>query len=508
MSSRTSTKKIIKESGYTLVVVMILLGLTAFVVREALKRSALGSSIIYETRAQATRLNAVENTLYKTISYLRDNSHLYASPFSRANFYSSFDRLATSAAGANDSALNIATQIVVDGTSNSPLLTNDTSILGTEAFPASTNIITSAGATLTGTLSGASLGTGKVRVTLLDGIAETPANDSPTPTTDFDPVYRIDSMTDIDEGAHLYAILRGDIINLFDYGVYGKTGFTFAGTCDSYNSASGDYSVGIRAAGCVAGSYSTSAISMSGTIYGELHNNYRDSSVSGSVCSNFTVGCPSAGKKCNGEECAALLLDQHHIGGASTFATYCPSHQGTSIANPTITTTLQNGQCWSQIGARAGNKNTLTSCKSGCTYNGTYYTNVLGFLSSTSNVDFQPTLGTGIVELYFWSVTSNIIYDTQIYNNTTGQRPLQLRLYYMGSTAITITGTTQPVRAFIVAPYAQVTVAANTKIYGGLVANTVIVNSGAEIHYDSSMAGEGIVEDMQYRIRQITEVHR
>ncbi len=499
----------ISERGYTLVVVMILLGLTAFVVREALKRSSLGSGIIYESRARASRLNAVENSLYKTITYLRDNSHKYASPFDRANFYTKFDRIGSSSVGANDTTLGIPTQLWLDGTSNTALLTNDNALLGTEAFPASTNITDGTAATLTGTLSGASLGTGKVRVTLLDAIGETTANDTaPTPTTDFDPIYRVDSMTDIDEGAHLYAILRGDIVNLFDYGVYGKTAFTFAGTCDSYNSASGDYSSGIKAAGCVAGSYSTSAISMSGTIYGELHNNYRDSSVSGSVCSNFTVGCPNAGKKCNGKECAPLLLDQFLIGGSSTFATYCPTNQGNSVANCAITTTLQNGQCWNQLGGRAGCKNTLTSCKSGCTYNGTYYANILGFQSSTTNVDFTPTLGTGVVELYFWSVTSNTLYDTNIYNNTTGQRPLRLRLYYMGTTSITISGTTQPIRAFIVAPFAQVTVAANVKIYGGLVADTVIVNSGAEIHYDSSMAGEGIVEDMQYRIRQITEVHR
>jgi len=131
----------------------------------------------------------------------------------------------------------------------------------------------------------------------------------------------------------------------------------------------------------------------------------------------------------------------------------------------------------------------------------------LGFLNATtSKLTTTPATAGGVIEVFFWALTNNILYDVQVDN--TPLRPYQLRLFYMGTTAITLGGTAAPLRAFVVAPFAQVTVAADTIIYGGVLADTLIVNSGAAIHYDSSMAGEGIVEDMQYRIRQLTQVYR
>ncbi|GEM_PF-2599880 len=512
------------EAGFTIVVVMILLTLTAFLVREALKRTQAGTSVIYETKKRSSRYYEVEDSFNKAVIHLRDNGHLYASIFSRANFYAKFARIGTTVVGINDvSSLSIPTQITKNGAVTDPppaqILVNDAT-LGTENFPTSTNIITGAAVDLVATFAAANFGSSMVRLTMLDALAENPSGDTATPTTDFEPIYRLDSMTSLTDGPHLSGIIQGDIVNLYDYGVYGKDTITFAGSCDSYDSATSDYDVsGNKTASCLGGFFhATNVPSITGTVYGSFHSSYRESALAGLVCSDFTGGCPTAGKVCGGRECAANLLDQFP---SSTFTDTCPTNQGAAIANPAATPVTSVSSCWSTFGGRTTGTITLTACTGPGTgpgtcsniptlYPGPYYAATFYLQTSATQLSIAPTIAGQVIEFYFWAVSSNASYPNTIYdtNITNTLRPFQLRLYYMGTTAITLAGTTQPLRAFIVAPYAQVTVSANMDIRGGVLAKDLIVNSGAQIHYDSSIVGEGLVEDMQYRIRSMNQVYR
>ncbi len=511
----------IQQSGYTIVIVMILLALIGFVVRESLKRTQRTSQTFYEIKKRTDTFYDVENSFNKVLIHLRNNSHLYASLFSRANLYENSDLVRiTSQIPSNDNAyLQIPVQIGNSSSESLMLVPNSVSELGVSNFPDSTDLTfiytqiapTAPNINVPDIFNGDDYGAAKVRLTLLDAIAEKSSGDpgskaSPS-TTDFDPILRIDAMESLNSGTRVYGIVQGDIVNLFDYGIYGKTSLSLASTslCDAYDSTGGTvYSVGIRTANCLAGSYSTSALTLTGSVYGKMNTNYASATTT-NVCSNFTGGCPNAGKVCKGRQCAANLLDQYQ----NLFAEFCPTNQGNATANPALSPVTTVGKCWSTLGARTLGTVTLNSCM-GCTPSGPYYTNILGFQANTSQAAFNPAAG-GVVEVYFWNVTSNAsypftIYDTNITNSV--NRPYQVRLFYMGTQAITLAGTTRPLQAFIVAPFAQVTVNSNVVISGGVIANTLIVNSGAQIHYDSSVAGEGIIEDMQFRLRSFNQVHR
>lgn len=199
------------ERGYTMVMVLVLMALTAFVVREALKRTAASSTIIERSRSLTADTVDVEGALNKVIAHMQSNSQWYAYLFSKDTFYTHFARIDAPAYGDNDTTdTRVLTMIVDAGAANLQFLNNDTSIFEMEAFPESVNPQTGESHDLKGDLSAIDFGTAKVRLSLIGANAEDPAGDTPpTPTTDFRPIFRIDAMAGVTKGPHIYALIEG-----------------------------------------------------------------------------------------------------------------------------------------------------------------------------------------------------------------------------------------------------------------------------------------------------------
>lgn len=199
------------ERGYTMVMVLVLMALTAFVVREALKRTATSSTIIEKTRTLTADTVDVEGALNKVIAHMQSNSAWYSYLFSKDTFYVNFARADAPYYGENDnSSSQVLTMLMMVESGYTPLLNNDTALFGSEQFPESTDPQNGSSHDLKGDLSDIDFEAVKVRLTLVGANPEDPAGDTPpTPTTDFRPVFRIDAMSGLAKGPHIYALIEG-----------------------------------------------------------------------------------------------------------------------------------------------------------------------------------------------------------------------------------------------------------------------------------------------------------
>lgn len=504
-SRKMSDNESKSQQGHVLLGAVVLLALSMLTVTGLLKLSTSSVRSSYASKVRTREYTNSEASIGDAVSWMRANSQAMLSAFRRDEFYTRFTRTEPTIGDNDDSIFQIPTRIKLAGTNDSAFIVTDLS-MGTPRFPALTNITTLASFPIVSNFQSADVGPSKVRITLLDAIAEDPTKDfgappSATPTTDFRPVYRIDSMTATDSGGHVYAIVTTDLLNLFDIGFYGQDYLEFRQACDSYQSASGAYSNATKRAHCTVGSNSTSQIHKSETIYGSLRTNgtiNEESPYGGDVCSDFASGCVNEGEKCSGEDCSVPLLEQFQ-----TWAVYCPTDQG-NIAPATSTLTLAGTApsqvCWNRL--RIGNNTTITLNST----NSPYYFKILEFMnSSNSRLNVQPNPVTGKVEVYVETITGNSINGNQAFN--TNNTPGQFTLYYLGTNALTFNGNAQ-FRGTIVAPKARVTVSGSFEYYGALLAKELALTGAGNVHYDESLSGNGKVSDVQFKIVEIGQRYR
>ncbi len=522
-----------RDSGYALVVALMLMALTAFVVREALKRVGVESTIIAASRVSSVSHATVEDALNKAVAFMRDNSHKFAYLFGKENFYNNFQREASPLYGSNDvSAAQIASNLTIVGTSDVALLSNEPDVFGYENFPASVDPTTNTGLDLIGALSEINFSGVKVRVTLIDAIPVTPAGDTlPKPTTDYTPVWRVDAMAGVDSGPHLFGILEGVPVRpvastLRYYGMYGEYsvgnngGFPSDMGCEAYDSSLGAHSSSNRSAKCNAGSPATSnAMGGSGPtmIYGSWGVNYNEAmSTYGKACANLTTpwwqcngtanNCLDPGCICTTTGCVGGNAFSSYFNGSTlkSFASFCPTDQGDFKADgETRTLTTANGKCWRSLQLRKkdniGGKIILTS-------NDDYYIQTLDFDARNTtavigeNEYIRANPGSGTVRLWFWNIVNprpNDNKDISWFRNGSSDvsqassndgRPTRLKMNVMVTTGFQGSGWTSngwqwfvwvankhPIKAFMYVP--------NGLLYFGQ------TGSSSDIFYPASYGG-------------------
>jgi len=211
MIKRAAPIKSTSERGYTMVMVLVLMALTAFVVREALKRTAASSTIIEKSRSLTADAVDVEGALNKVIAHMQAYSNWYAYLFSKDTFYTHFVRIDAPAYGEKDTtSTRVLTMLTTVDDGNVAFLNNDTSVFDSETFPVCVDPQDGSTYDLKGDLAAINFDTAKVRITLIGANPEDPAGDTPpTPTTDFKPIFRIDAMAGVDNGPHIYALVEG-----------------------------------------------------------------------------------------------------------------------------------------------------------------------------------------------------------------------------------------------------------------------------------------------------------
>ncbi len=595
-----------KERGYALVVALILMALTAFVVREALNRVSATSTIISASRVISGDTVDLEDALNKAVAFMRDNSSNFAYVFGKESFYDNFDRLESPAYGENDTTSSqVPTKLFVEGKNNAPILTNDEGIFGGESFPISLDPTTNHESELVGLLSQVNFGAAKVRITLVDAQAVTPAGDTlPKPTTDFKPIWRIDVMTSLDRGLRLYAFLEGEPLRNSApqtyWGVYGSYAVDLLGSnnqydtaaCLSYNSTLGAYSTSNRSDKCYVGSLGTqigSANLSAGSIFGLWEQSNSSLNFYGRACNAslfsgscwsggtrssgaVTTQCSAAGCLCAGPSCVSPASFESFYSGASikTFASLCPTNQGTLTLDRGVTT-LSTPGCWNRWDFRYSSSSNGRGGKIVLAGSGNYYVNQITFnakngtsvannMGANIYVRAKPPAG-GTAKLWAWTVTSpdfngrditwfrNGSADTNQATSSDGNpTSFQLNLMWSdGGLPPNVANSFKPwmanppqFKGFIYAPGGAFSVATatisgasvNTVIHGGLYGKGIY--STAPVRYDEAgvsaglslprvvAGGGGVVEepaielaadyvgpyDLTYRVRQSVQLFK
>lgn len=494
-----------QERGYILIGVLILVTIAALVAGSTLELTGSAGRSALASAKRSEEFFGTEETLGKAVSWLRTNSTSMVDPFSRTNFYTYFDRT-TPTTGSNDTSyFTVPTKIKRQGTQEAVILANESS-LATGWFPATTDTATgSAFAPLT-SISTSPLGSKKVRITLVDAIPVDSTKDfgdtdsgNAAPQTDFQPIYRVDSMDSLTRGAHLFGYLVGTLQYDFGVGFYGRDYLEVRQECDSYLSNNGPYSSASKRANCSTGSNTEIRIHQNEEVYGTARTNGAITATSpygGKVCSDFASGCPNAGQTCSGSSCQVPGLPAY-----SSWSTYCPTNQGSvTPASGTILTVAGDApsqKCWSNVTVGNNRVVTLSSTTT------PYFIDTLN-IANNGRLNFAPSPSTGTITLYVRTITGDRFNGNQVFNQN--NKPYQVRINYLGTNDLLLNGTAT-MHSFIVAPYAAVNVQGNFTFAGGIKATRLTFTGSGTLHYDES-GDITTLKDVTYALRSVTQRYR
>jgi hypothetical protein len=497
-----------RDSGYVLVGVLILVMVAAVIVGASISATQTDSRTAYASKVQTREYYRAEDTMAKAVNWMRENSKGLVSVFGRNSFYASFDRTVPSV-GTNQNALySIPTKVKMQGVDTSVVLTNR-STMATAAFPSTIHSETGLAYSPDSEFQTGSFGFNGVQVTLVDARPIDPTKDfgdpdlgNAAPQTDFYPIYRVDAMKDTHSGAHVFGYLIGSLVYDYGIGFYGKNFVDFRQPCDSYLSNNGAYSSSSKRANCPVGSDGAVQIHSSEAIYGTVRTKgaiVTTSPYGGDVCADFASGCPNKGATCEGSSCTVQGLPTY-----STWASYCPTNQGNLTVNANVTVSVAgnnaNQKCWNQVTVNSNKTMTLNTTSYG------YYIDTFN-IANNGVVRFNP--GTGTINLYVKKFTGDKFNGNQVINmNSSGtmNKPYQLRIHYLGTSALTLNGTAD-MNAFLVAPYASVTVQGSFVYSGGIKALDLTMTGSGDVHYDES-GDINTLSDVQFTPRNISEYYR
>lgn len=499
----TKSKKRSSQSGFTMIVSLIVASVAALFLCRELARSSVSAHSVAASQDRGANYLAAEDGFNKVLTWMRSNSTGLAMQFSRNNFYTNFTRNPYPTTGVNDTApVTVPSRMIVKNTTNSIVLTNSAS-LGTSAFPTGTDTVTGATFNPVTSFANTSFGGQLVKISLMDAPPMDSTKDygpppAQAPATDFVPTFRIDSMNGTNSGAHVFGTVKATLSINYGMGFYGRDLLNISQPCDSYLSNNGAYSNATKRANCSAGSNSIGEVHLNTDLYGSLKTNGSINSsppYGGNVCADFTSGCPNTGQTCQGASCGVPGLPTY-----SPWATYCPQTQGATIIAANTTLTAGNTpatSCWTSITVNNNKVLTLTSTTN------SYFIDTFN-IANNSVVAFSPSPNTGTINLYVRNFSGNSFNGNQIFNSS--NKPYQLRIHYLGTNALTMNGTAQ-MNAFVVAPYAPVTVSGNFTFQGGIKATSLALTGSGAIHYDES-GDITTISDVMYRVKNFEEYFR
>lgn len=500
-----------REPGYILLGVVILMALGAVIIAGNLD---LASSNAMTTNGEILRnqeFYRTEESLNFATSWLRSFSTSLASAFSRNTFYSKFDRTAPTI-GANDTSLfQLPTRIKLQGTNNSVILANNASVAAS-AFPPMVDTVTGVAFNPVSGFQAASLGQSMVRVTLVDVMAVDPTKDygdpdtgAMPPATDFNPVYRIDSMRSTTGGGHVFGYFIGSLVFNYGVGFYGQDALYISQDCDSYLSNSGAYDAATnRRANCATGSSGSVGIKNTEKVFGTLRttgtvntsNPWGDpNQMPPIVCADFN--CTKKGQVCSGAQCTVSGFGNY----SKDWLYYQTNYGGTPLQD------LDGGNIppgyYSQITV---GPNVEARFASSAATTSTYYIANLN-LANNAKLYFDIGLNAGQripIKMYVNRFTGDKFNGNQLIN--LANKPYDLRVFYLGSWPLTIDGTAD-LSMFLEAPNATVTVSGSGGYFGGLKSKALYFTGSSSLHYDES-GDVTTLADVSYKLRDVVARYR
>ncbi|MCB0320177.1 MAG: hypothetical protein KDD60_04570, partial [Bdellovibrionales bacterium] len=216
-STNNKAQYIHNESGSAIVGVLIFLALALVMTAGILSYNQGELHHTYALKKRSSAYYRAEAATGKAVAWLKEHSKDLVSPFTRENFYSTFEIDTAIQLGTNEGAnFGVPTRVKLTGTDQSAIL-----VYGQEGatanFPNTVNIDSGEDFDPVAAFASEDFGDMIVRVTLVNAIPEIPANDfgptpAATPTTDFRPVFRIDASTAANGGTHVYAYATSEIV--------------------------------------------------------------------------------------------------------------------------------------------------------------------------------------------------------------------------------------------------------------------------------------------------------
>jgi Tfp pilus assembly protein PilX len=457
-------------------------------------------------KVRTTSYNQAESGMNIALSWLRENSASMFLLFTQANFCNNFTRSAGPSFSANDpntGSFAVPSRIRWNSAPTfSPLLTNNSS-LGTTSFQnvGAFNTVSSFNAV--------NFGNNLVKITLVDAlpVSTSASTTCPTITTDFYPVFRIDSMTGNQSGTRVFGYVSGDMQQGDGLpGFYGATGVSQAQDCASFNFTGpppANVPTAQQRAQCTLASGGNISFANNSEVYGTVKA--VGSITAGHQCSTIpSLPCTPT----NGTPNTAVA--NPFAGRVNPFAPgeWCSTHASAGALVPTC------GSSTPMSPPAAGACNTGFTLPNNCSVvlgAGTYYINGTLNFGNNASINLPPlaTLGSGKVIIHFLSMPVSGGWSIINANNAvnTTAPPSRMEMNYWGSQQIRLNGNSNFAMAFW-APNALVQLQGNTNYYGALLANTLNNTGSANMIYDESMGFNPTTTDVTYALRNVEETYR
>ena len=532
----TKKKNATNQKGYILLGVLILVALSSIAAVTSMDRARTHIKTTDSVKKRARRFYKTEESINKALSWMRTNSKYLANAFSRDYYYDTMDFNAP-AYGANDlTYFRVPSRLFYQGSTASIMFSSSYSI-GYAVFPTAYHLDTGAMKNLPADFYSSDLGDANVRATFISTRPlysgrdyGDPDSGNHEPETDFHHVIRLDAMEAVDRGAHSYAYLISDMHLEEPGGYFGRDYIELNRDCDSWRSTGANpyrvYDASYKEPNCVITSHGEVRIKSGKRVNGSVSTTGTINvgvGWGGNICGTFGIACGVPGEVCEDPSCDVDGLPLY-----DTWATYCPTDQGdykqALMTTGTLTTASDAAadKCWNLVQVRTPSAITsLTSSEY------PYFFKTLD-LGTAGRLEINPTHATGIVEIYVEKFTGNLgpepcitcapvmAYDNELnsqrFINMLGD-PKRVIVHYLGTDDITLNGSLAH-QMFLIAPYANVTVAASADYQGGLRATGVTFNSSAfslgtppGIHWDETAFHERLV-DVTYEIRKYGSYYR
>ena len=423
---------------------------------------------------------------------MRANSQSLVSPFAGGNFLNTFDRSSPSYGNNDTGASKVPTKLKLRNSSNSAIISNSAALASAQ-FPNTTHITTGAAFNPQNVFGSADMKGNLVRITLVDAIPLDPTKDAPplaAPETDYSPVYRVDSLTSSDRGAHLFGYVTGNLYYIDTVGFYGKDFVQVNQDCTSATFQGAN--PGPTNAKCPVASMGSITIANNAEIYGSGRANGSIVPLT-RVCGDYP-SCQTRGRNCQGTSCNVPDLPVFR-----SWNEYCPTSNGDYTVAANQNRILVTAGCYNNV--TINNKGSITLQTTGTPY---FFKNLnISGGNPLTQIRIAPSPATGTVELYVETIVTDNLNGNQAINPS--YRPSQFRIYYLGSNNLMLNGNAE-MKFAMVAPYAQVTLSGNSTFSGGIVAKSLILNGSATVRYDETLGG-ATLNDLTFRLRNIEQAY-
>lgn len=503
------------KDGYVLIGVLILVAIAGIITSGSLNFSTSTLRTTHALEVRDREFFSAEDSLSRGVAWLRDYSTSMINVFGREEFKKHFVLTAPSFGNNDNTQFKLPTRVklVAGGGVDSAMLTSN-SLLGVSKFPNTIDTYSALGMNPASLFRNAKLGVDGVRITLIDAVPKdyngafnADGSLKEPLTTDFYPVYRIDALRLPERGGHVFSYVIGDLVTTSSFGFYGRDLLDISQKCDSYISDvnNKNYTAARRRANCTTGSEKNLLIGNNKRVFGSAKSNgkfVRDDSKE-PVCADFKTPC-TPGVKCAGTEGGTCRVPQ--LPTYKPWNEYCPTQKAAvnGVNNVdkivTIASNAPADRCFSALN--------ISGKTQKITLKTTAYSYFVDTLTLPNNngglLNFAPDTTDGTINLYVRKFSDTTINASSVMN--LNNRPAQLRIHYLGTEDLKINGNSA-MNAFIIAPYANITVQGNNDFAGGIKAKELVITGSADVHYDESGDIEN-VSDVVYKVRNFNQYNR